>query len=147
MTVAKLILSNCSPIAVGPFSERLSRMPELAVSTQRKSRILGDATDRRGRYGAAKLAELLEWPVSDIAKYLGRARSSESRVHQEKLAALTAIVEDVFELTNGDLRATRAWFRMPLGTLDGITPREEILRGNLWRVRNLVDEMHSGLAF
>ena len=124
-------------------------MRAAAVTTIKKSRILGDATDRSGRYGAAKLAELLEWPVSDIGKYLGRAQSpvSQSRVRQEKLAALAALVHDVFELTNGDLRATRAWFRMPLGTLDGITPREEILRGNLWRVRNLVDEMHSGLAF
>jgi Protein of unknown function (DUF2384) len=86
---------------------------------------------------------------SDIAKYLGPAQSpvSQPRVRQEKLEELAALVQDVFELTKGDLRATRAWFRMPLGTLDGITPREEILRGNLWRVRNLVDEMHSGLAF
>jgi len=124
-------------------------MRTATVTTIKKSRILSDATDRTGRYGVAKLAELLEWPVSDIAKYLGRAQSpvSQSRVRQEKLAALAALVQDVFALTQSNVRVMRAWFRMPLGTLDGITPREEILRGNLWRVRNLVDEMHSGLAF
>jgi hypothetical protein len=112
-------------------------MPALAVSILKQARILHEAIDRRGRYSAAKLAELLDWQISDIAKYLGRAPSTisrfgASRVHQEKLAALAALVHDVFELTIHDLRATRAWFRMPLGALDGISPREEILRGNLW---------------
>jgi hypothetical protein len=100
----------------------------------------------------AKIATQLEWSVADINRYLGRPRVTISRVkalhaHQEKLAALAVLVQDVFDLTQNSVRAMRAWFRMPLGTLDGITPREEILRGNLWRVRNLVDEMHSGLAF
>jgi hypothetical protein len=67
-------------------------------------------------------------------------------VHQEKLAALAALTRDVFNLTNDNLRATRAWFRTPLGTLDGISPREAILRGHFKRVRNLVNEMHSGFA-
>jgi hypothetical protein len=127
-------------------------MPAIAVSTFKQSRVLREAIDRKGRYDAAKLAALLDWQISDIAKYLGRAPSTISRfgasqVHQEKLAALAALVQDVFELTIDDLRATRAWFRMPLGALDGISPREEILRGNLWRVRNLVNEMHRGFAF
>ena len=133
----------------GPARYNDLAMRTATVTTIKKSRILSDATDRTGRYGVAKLAELLEWPVSDIAKYLGRAQSpvSQSRVRQEKLAALAALVQDVFALTQSNVRVMRAWFRTPLGTLDGITPREEILRGNLWRVRNLVDEMHSGLAF
>lgn len=127
-------------------------MRAAAVTTLKQARILENAIDRRGRFGAAKLAELLDWQTSDIARYLGRAPSTISRfgasqVHQEKLAALASLVQQVFELTNNSLRATRAWFRMPLGTLDGVSPREEILRGNLWRVRNLIDEMHSGLAF
>ena len=118
----------------------------------KKARVLNDAIDHRGRYGAAQVAELLDWQVSDIAKYLGRAPSTISRfgasqVHQEKLAALAALVQNVFELTSNSLRATRAWFRTPLGTLDGISPREEILRGNFWRVRRLVNEMESGFAF
>ncbi len=121
------------------------------IVTFKRARVLRHATDRRGRFGAAKVAELLDWQISDIAKYLGRAPSTISRfgashVHQEKLAALAVLVQDVFGLTDNSLRATRAWFRMPLGTLDGISPREEILRGNLWRVRNLVNEMDSGFA-
>ena len=121
------------------------------IVTFKRARVLRHATDRHGRFGAAKLAELLDWQISDIAKYLGRAPSTISRfgasqVHQEKLAALASLVQQVFELTNDSLRATRAWFRMPLGTLDGVSPREEILRGNLWRVRNLVNEMDSGFA-
>ena len=118
----------------------------------KRAKVLNHAIDRRGRYGAAKIAQLLDWQIRDIAKYLGRAPSTISRfgashVHQEKLAALASLVQDVFELTNNNLRATRAWFRMPLGTLDGISPREEILRGNFWRVRRLVNEMESGFAF
>lgn len=127
-------------------------MRAAAVRTFKEARILRDATDRRGRYGAAKLAELLDWQVSDIARYLGRAPSTISRfgaspVHQEKLAALAVLVQDVFGLTSEDLRATRAWFRTPLRTLDGVSPREAILRGHFRRVRDLVNEMDSGFAF
>ena len=127
-------------------------MRAAATASLKRAKILHEALDRRGRFGAAKLAELLDWQNSDLAKYLDCATSTISRigpsqVHQEKLAALASLVQQVFELTNKDLRATRAWFRMPLGTLDGISPREEILRGNLWRVRNLVNEMESGLSY
>lgn len=127
-------------------------MRAAAATIFKEARIIRSATDRRGRYEAAKLAELLDWQISDIAKYLGRAPSTLSRfgaaqVHQEKLAALAALTRDVFSLTNDNLRAMRAWFRLPLGTLNGVSAREEILRGNLWRVRELVNEMHSGFAF
>jgi len=124
----------------------------VAITTFKDARILHGAIDRRGRYGAAKLAELLDWQISDLAIYLGRARSTISRfgasqVHQEKLAALASLTQEVFGLTDNNLRAMRAWFRTPLGTLDGVSPREEILRGHFFRVRNLVNEMSSGLAF
>jgi hypothetical protein len=127
-------------------------MPAVAVSTLKQARILREAIDRRGRYDAAKIAALLDWQISDIAKYLGRAPSTISRfgasqMHQEKLAALASLVQDAFSLTGDDLRATRAWFRTPLRTLDGASPREALLRGHLRRVRDLVNEMDSGLAF
>ena len=38
----------------------------------RDARILRDATDKNGRYDAAKLARLLDWTISDIAQYLDR---------------------------------------------------------------------------
>jgi hypothetical protein len=47
-----------------------------SATTFKEARIIRDATDRRGRYGAAKLAELLDWQINDIAKYLGRAPST-----------------------------------------------------------------------
>jgi|SRR5579871_3933225 len=122
-----------------------------AVTKFKEAGILRRATDRNGRYAAAQLAELLDWQVADIARYLGRAPSTISRfgasqVHQDKLALLTALTRDVFRLTGNNLRATRAWFRLPLGTLDGVSPREAVLRGHIKRVRDLVNEMHSGFA-
>lgn len=124
-------------------------MPAIVVVKRRRP--VRHATNHRG-LDAAKIAAQLDWQVSDVNKYLGRSRVTISpakarQARQEKLAALAALVQDVDELTEHNLRAMRAWFRMPLGALNGITPREEIVRGNLWRVRNLVDEMHSGLAF
>ena len=59
----------------------------------REARILRETTDENGRYDAAKIAHLLDWKVSDIARYFGRDASTISRfgaspVHQEKLAGL-----------------------------------------------------------
>ncbi len=82
----------------------------------REARILREATDENGRYDAAKIAHLLDWTVSDIARYLGRDASTISRfgsspVHQEKLASLASLIQEVFEIMREDLRATRVWFR------------------------------------
>ena len=68
----------------------------------RDARILRGATDN-GRYDAAKLARLLDWTISDIAQYLGRDASTISRfgaspIHQEKLAALASLTQEVFEI-------------------------------------------------
>ena len=117
----------------------------------RDARILRDATDKNGRYDASKLARLLDWTISDIAQYLGRDASTISRfgaspVHQEKLAALAALTQEVFEIMRQDLRATRAWFRTPIRALDGSSPQQLILTGNCRRVSSLIEESRSGLA-
>jgi antitoxin Xre/MbcA/ParS-like protein len=117
----------------------------------REARILRDATDEHGRYDAAKIAHLLDWTVSDLARYLGRDASTISRfgaspVHQEKLAALASLTQEVFEIMREDLRATRAWFRTPIRALDGKSPQHLILSGNLRRVSGLIEESRSGLA-
>jgi hypothetical protein len=59
----------------------------------RDARILRGATDKNGRYDAAKLARLLDWTISDIAQYLGRDASTISRfgaspIHQEERAVV-----------------------------------------------------------
>ena len=117
----------------------------------RDARILRDATDRKGRYDAAKLTRILDWTISDISQYLGRDASTISRfgaspVHQEKLAALASLTQEVFEIMREDLRATRAWFRTPLRTLDGNSPQQLILSGNFHRVSSLIEESRNGLA-
>jgi hypothetical protein len=121
------------------------------ATTFRDALILRDATDKNGRYDAAKLARLLDWTISDVAQYLGRDASTISRfgaspVHQEKLAALAALTQEVFEIMRGDLRATRAWFRTPIRVLDDSSPQQVILSGNFRRVSGLIEESHSGLA-
>jgi hypothetical protein len=87
----------------------------MATPTFHEARILREATDENGRYDAARIAHLLDWTVSDLARYLGRDASTISRfgaspVHQEKLAALASVVQEVFEIMREDLRATRVWF-------------------------------------
>lgn len=117
----------------------------------REARILREATDENGRYDAAKIAHLLDWTVSDIARYLGRDASTISRfgaspVHQEKLAALASLIQEVFDIMREDLRATRAWFRTPIRALDGKSPQHLILSGNFRRVSSLIEESRSGLS-
>src|SRR5689334_4543234 len=110
-----------------------------AAPAFRDARILKDATDDNGRYDAAKIADLLDWTINDVAQYLGRDASTISRfgasaVHQEKLAALAYLAQGVFEIMREDLRTTRAWFRTPIRALDNTSPRQLILSGNLRRV-------------
>ena len=98
-----------------------------------------------------KLARLLDWTISDIAQYLDRDASTISRfgaspVHQEKLAALASLTQEVFEIMREDLRATRTWFRTPIRALDGSSPQQLILSGNFRRVSGLIQESRSGLA-
>jgi len=117
----------------------------------REARILKDATDENGRYDAARIAHLLDWTVSDIARYLGRDASTISRfrasqVHQQKLAALASLMQEVFEIMGEDRRTTRAWFRTPIRALDGKSPQQLIVSGNFRRVSSLIEESRSGLS-
>jgi len=126
-------------------------MRSAVAKTFRDARILREATDQNGRYDAAKIAKLLDWNLADVATYLGRDPSTISRfgasvVHQEKLAALAYLAQEVFLLMNDDLPVTRAWFRTPLRVLDGVSPQHAILRGDFVKVSSLVSESRSGLA-
>ena len=48
-------------------------------------------------------------------------------MHQEKLAALASLIQEVFEVMREDLRATRVWFRTPIRALNGKSPQHLIL--------------------
>src|SRR5208283_182020 len=100
------------------------------------------------RYNAAKLAALLGWSFADLARYLDRdpstiSRSGSASAHQDKLAALAALIEEVLALMNGDLPATIAWFRTPIRVLDWASPRDLILGGNLYIDKNIMSEVNS----
>lgn len=121
------------------------------MATLRKSPIIGQTINKTGRYDAPKLAKLLGWSLADMGRYLDRdastiSRSGSASVHQDRLAALASLVQEVFWLMNEDLPATVAWFRTPIQVLDWASPRDLILRGEVSKVRNLLTEVQSGFA-
>ena len=121
------------------------------MATLRQSPIIRETIDESGHYDAVRLAKLLGWPLADLGRYLERdastiSRSGSAHVHQDRLATLAALIQEVFVLMNEDLPATIAWFRTPVRALDWTSPRELILRGDFPKVRNLVSEVHSGLS-
>jgi hypothetical protein len=121
------------------------------MATLRKSPIIRQTINKTGRYDAPKLAKLLGWSLADMGRYLDRdastiSRSGSASVHQDRLAALASLVQQVLVLMNEDLPATVAWFRTPIQVLDWASPRDLILRGEVSKVRNLLTEVQSGFA-
>ena len=121
------------------------------MATIRQSKIIRETIDESGRYDAARLAKLLSWTFTDLGRYLNRdpstiSRSGAAAAHQDRLATLAALVQEVFVLMNKDLPATIAWLRTPIPALDWVSPRDLILGGDFRRVRNLVNEVQSGLS-
>jgi hypothetical protein len=121
------------------------------MATLRKSAIIRNAIDKTGRYDASKLAKLLGWSLADMARYLDRdastiSRSGSASVHQDRLAALAALVQETFLLMDEDLPTTIAWFRTPIQVFDWRSPRDLILLGDVSTVRNLLAEVRSGFA-
>jgi len=121
------------------------------MATLRKSSIIQNSINKTGRYDAVKLAKVLGWSLSDMGRYLDRdpstiSRSGSASVHQDRLAALAALVQETFLLMDEDLPTTIAWFRTPIQVLDWTSPRDLILDGDAARVRNLLAEVRSGFA-
>jgi hypothetical protein len=121
------------------------------MATLRQPPIVRETIDEEGHYDAPRLAKLLGWSLADMGRYLDRAASTISRsgsasVHQDQLAALASLIQEVFLLMNEDLPATVAWFRTPIMVLDWTSPRDLILRGDVIKVRNLINEVQSGFA-
>lgn len=121
------------------------------MATVRKSLAIRQTIDKAGRYDATKLAKLLGWSLADMGRYLDRdastiSRSGSASVHQDRLAALAALIQEALLLMDEDLPATIAWFRTPIQVLDWASPRDLILRGELPKVRSLLTEVRSGFA-
>ena len=100
--------------------------------------------------GAGETARV--WSLADLGRYLERdastiSRSGSAHVHQDRLATLAALIQEVFLLMNEDLPATIAWFRTPARALDWTSPRDLILLAAIFpKFANLVSEVHSGLS-
>jgi transcriptional regulator with XRE-family HTH domain len=125
----------------------------MAARPQRRvlAEILARLTDRDGRYSAVRLAQALDWTQEEIASYLGKSPSTVSKnptalTSQDALAKLAALLQHVAELT-GDLAQARTWLRTPARALDGASPKELIMLGELDPVDMLLREYESGLAF
>ncbi|MGH7813563.1 MAG: hypothetical protein ACREQI_06120 [Candidatus Binataceae bacterium] len=121
------------------------------MTTIQPPRIIRETIDEAGRYDAARLARLLGWTMANLGRYLDRdastlSRSGTAAIHQDRLAALAALIAEVSFLMNEDMPAAIAWFRTPVFALDWNSPRDLILRGQLSKVRSLIDEIHSGLS-
>ena len=113
-------------------------------------RLLEDVLDAEGRFDAARVAALLDWKVEEIAQYLDRDPSTVSKYptsvrHQDRLAALVGVFQALVT-SFGNRRLVRGWFRLPLGALDGASPKAVILRGELPRVSDLIAEWDAGFA-
>jgi hypothetical protein len=121
------------------------------MATIKQPPIIRETIDETGRYDASRLAKLLGWSLADLGRYLDRdpstiSRSGSAHTHQDRLAILASLIQEIFVLTNEDLPATIAWFRTPVPALDWASPRDLILRGDFPKVRNLISEVHSGLS-
>ena len=126
-------------------------MAPVAARAERDTGLLHEAMDSSGRYDARKLAGVLEWTQQEIARYLDTdpsvvSRAGNSLVHQDALAGLAAVVTEVRALFDGNLGLARTWLRTPIRSFDDRSPKDEILRGKLRRVRNLLREVESGFA-
>jgi hypothetical protein len=130
--------------------------------------VLAPAVDREGNYSAKELAKLMGWSVDEISKYLERSpttvyRKPSTEGYQDQLGALAGLFRDIVATftpvpgTEGlrgpptesldPVAAAKAWLRTSIYALDGKSPKERILSGDIGAVRRLVSEYASGLAY
>lgn len=120
-------------------------------SVRKPRAIILDTTDRNGFFDPEKVADLLDWTSDEVRRYLDQQPSSilksvtVSATHV-RLHSLATLVQEVFELMHEDIYEMRAWFQAPIKALDGRSPRDMILAGELERVSALVDETADGFA-
>ena len=97
------------------------------------------------------LARFVDWNQQDIAEFLGvnpssLSRNSAAEKFQDPLSRLAAAIKHLLDVTGGDMAQARAWLRTPIQVLDGKSPKEMILGGQLDVVRDLLNEMEAGFA-
>ena len=120
-------------------------------SVRRPRAIILDTTDRNGFFDPKKIADLLDWTPNEMRQYLDHQplsipkRAAVSAAHV-RLHSLATLIQEVFELMSEDIYDMRAWFCTPIKALDGRSPRDMILAGELERVSALVDETAGGFA-
>ena len=117
----------------------------------RHLKVMTDAIDDQGRYDAVKIAELLDWSRQEIATYLDRdpsaiSRNGASLSFQQPLSQLVATFSNLLALLDDDIKTARAWLRTPIKVLDGKSPKEKILRGELKAVDSIISEVESGFS-
>lgn len=121
--------------------------------------VIAPAANREGNFDARQVAALLGWQLDDLARFLERAKSSvyrnpDAAGTQDALGKLVGLYQDMAKLlvppqgaALSAQAATRAWFRTSIYALDGKSPKDKILAGDIESVRRLVNEYSSGLAF
>ena len=120
-------------------------------SVYRPRAIILDTTDRNGFFDPEKIAAMLDWTPDEMRQYLDQQpqsipkRAAVSATHVS-LHCLATLIQEVFELMREDIYDMRAWFCTPIKALDGRSPRDMILAGELERVSALVDETSGGFA-
>jgi Protein of unknown function (DUF2384) len=134
-------------------------MKEGSVPLRQAFETIAAAANREGHFDARQVANLLGWQADDIARFLGRSTSSlyrnpDAAATQDDLGKLVGLYQDMVKLLappQADAlsaeAATRAWFRTSAYVLDGKSPKDKILAGDLDSVRRLVNEYASGIAF
>jgi hypothetical protein len=127
------------------------------------------ALTREGRYDAIQLAKLLDWSIDDVATYVGRSLSSlyrnpDADAIQDQLGKLAGLYNelvqlftpaakvetiDAYRIERGPLEpsaAARAWLRTSIAALDGSSPKDRVLKGDLGSVHSLLREYASSLV-
>ena len=127
-------------------------------------RILEPAIGPTGKYNAKELAKLLGWKTEDVVEFLKRDRSAvyrnpEADKYQDELGALAGLFRDLVAAfvprpDSGAAaspklaaeQAARTWLVTSISALDGASPKQKILAGELPAVRRLLAEYTSGLS-
>ncbi len=121
------------------------------MSVRRSRAIILNTSDRNGFFDPEKIADLLDCTPDEMRRYLDQQPLSipkhvtVSATHV-RLYSLATLIQEVFELMREDIYEMRAWFQAPIKAVDGRSPRDMILAGELERVSALVDETARGLA-
>lgn len=120
---------------------------------------IASAANGEGQFDARQVATLLGWQIEDVARFLNRSTSSlyrnpDAPATQDALGKLVGLYQEMVKLlappkegeTLSAAAAARVWLKTSIFALDGKSPKDKILEGDLDSVRRLVNEYASGIA-